>query len=187
MAMQSYEERFVRKQFFAYRNGMLAESMRNAGNVHSMIFGLNLHQIVEIAAGVTQDAALAESLWSDTKCREARLFAPMVMPREALAENDAVRWCDSVADYEEADVLCHRLLRYEPYAQDLVETYRTSGDGLKRYLAYRLMLNLLSMGRYTTEEQAESLAKAEMADAAPALKSVLLSIIDLIDFRRESK
>ena len=49
------------------------------------------------------------------------------------------------------------------------------------------MLNLLSMGRYTTEEQAESLAKAEMADAAPALKSVLLSIIDLIDFRRESK
>ena len=172
--MQSYEERFVRKQFFAYRNGMLAESMRNAGNVHSMIFGLNLHQIVEIAAGVTQDAALAESLWSDTKCREARLFAPMVMPREALAENDA-------------DVLCHRLLRYEPYAQDLVETYRTSGDGLKRYLAYRLMLNLLSMGRYTTEEQAESLAKAEMADAAPALKSVLLSIIDLIDFRRESK
>ena len=62
MAMQTYEERFVRKQFFAYRNGMLAESMRNAGNVHSVIFGLNLHQIVEIAAGVTQDAALAESL-----------------------------------------------------------------------------------------------------------------------------
>ena len=49
----------------------------------------------------------------------------MVMPREALAEGDAMRWCDSVADYEEADVLCHRLLRYEPYAQDLVETYRT--------------------------------------------------------------
>lgn len=181
----SDSERHIRKQFYAYRNGMLADTLRSAGNAYSVIFGLNLHQIVEIASATLPDADLAQSLWNDHKCREARLIAPMIMPRETFSQQDATLWCDDVANNEETDVLCHRLLRHLPFATLLVEHYRTSSDESKRYLAYRLLLNLLNTKSYTDHATAEALAKSEMTKAGTALKAVLLSIIDLCSFSQE--
>ena len=39
----------IKQQFFTYRNGMLADRLREAGDCHKVIFGLNLPQIVDIA------------------------------------------------------------------------------------------------------------------------------------------
>ena len=37
--------RNTRKQFFAYRNGIIADSLRKNGDPHSMIMGLSLIHI----------------------------------------------------------------------------------------------------------------------------------------------
>lgn len=176
--MQSDLERSIRKQFFAYRNGILADTLRSAGNVYSVIFGLNLHQIVEIASQVTPNAELSQSLWNDKKCREARLIAPMLMPRDVFSKQMAMQWCEDVSCYEEADVFCHRLLRYMAYASDIVKVYYKSDEAIKKYLAYRLLLNLLTIGAYKGISEANEMAKTELQNATPMLRNVLQAIID---------
>ncbi len=132
----------AKQRFFALRNGLLADTLRKqASDPHRMIFGLNLPQLREIAAEAGQDQALADLLWADADCRESRLLAPMVCPPESVR----LQWLGQVCSPEEADVICHRLLRRQPGAMDsAVELFESTDDQLMRYAALRLLLNLMS-------------------------------------------
>ena len=44
--------RNTRKQFFAYRNGIIADSLRKNGDPHSMIMGCQMTDVAQIAAGI---------------------------------------------------------------------------------------------------------------------------------------
>ena len=57
----------IKQQFFTYRNGMLADRLREAGDCHKVIFGLNLPQIVDIARMAGCNKALAEELFEMEK------------------------------------------------------------------------------------------------------------------------
>lgn len=131
----------IKRQFFAYRNGLLADALRKQTfDSHRMIFGLNLPQLVQIAAETGQDEVLADSLWADADCRESRLLAPMICPRSALR----LHWLKQVSTVEEADVLCHRLLRHQAGASEFAVTLAESTEEpLLRYAALRLLLNLM--------------------------------------------
>lgn len=61
----------IRQQFYTFRNGIIADTLRKAGDPHRIIFGLNLPQITDIARLIGLDASLARELWADTSCREA--------------------------------------------------------------------------------------------------------------------
>ena len=72
----------IKKLFMAYRNGIVADTLRSAGmNCYSVIFGLNLPQLSAIARQITEthdrDAfvSLADALWADKAVRESRLLA----------------------------------------------------------------------------------------------------------------
>lgn len=139
----------IKQQFFAYRNGMLADTLRKAGDPHKMIFGLNLPQIIQIAAEIGKDKALATALWIDEPgCRESRLLAPMLMPAQKFTRDEAIEWCKCVECVEVADVLCHRLLRNTDYAYQLAQHLCfDSNEAMAHYVALRLIANLLSMGK----------------------------------------
>lgn len=140
----------IKQQFFAYRNGMLADTLRKAGDPHKMIFGLNLPQIIQIAAEIGKDKALATALWIDEPgCRESRLLAPMLMPVQEFTMDEAIiEWCKCVECVEVADVLCHRLLRNTDYAYQLAQHLCfDSNEAMAHYVALRLIANLLSMGK----------------------------------------
>ena len=81
----------IRQQFYTFRNGIIADTLRKAGDPHRIIFGLNLPQITDIARLIGLDASLARELWADTSCREAQLLAPMIMPSDAIGQNDALK------------------------------------------------------------------------------------------------
>lgn len=130
----------VKRQFFAYRNGLLADMLRKQTfDSHRLIFGLNLPQLMEIANQIGTDEALAKALWADVDCRESRLLAPMVCPRNV----SGLSWLSDVTTPEEADILCHRLLRHQPGALDAAIKLAKSEEPLKRYSAMRLLLNLM--------------------------------------------
>lgn len=142
------ELREVKQRFFALRNGLLADMLRKQCALpHKMIFGLNLPQIREIAAEAGTDAALAAQLWADTEVRESRLLAPMVTPAEAAR----LAWLGEVRTVEEADVVCHRLLRHCPGAEQAALEALGSEEPLVRYAALRLLLNLLPQSRPALE------------------------------------
>lgn len=131
--------RDVKQRFFAFRNGLLADMLRRQGaSTHRTIFGLNVPQLREIAAEAGTDPELAELLWADADVRESRLLAPMV----AAPTADAFGKMDRVQTAEEADILCHSLLRRCPDAMDAAKSRLADPAPLVQYCALRLLLNL---------------------------------------------
>lgn len=150
----------VKRRFFALRNGIIADTLRKAGAPHHVIFGLTLPQLVEVAQATGQNKELAEMLWANSTTRESRLIAPMLMPVAECSFAEACEWVEQVQCVEEADLLCHRLLRHTDFAMQIVDKY--SGDGvadMQRYVALRLMFNLVAKNPGRAGEVADAEAK----------------------------
>lgn len=130
----------IRKQIYALRNGLIADTLRKGGLEQKYIFGLQLPQIKEIAiqyhpAADDECAALARELWADKECRESRLLACHIMPVPEIQEQEAFEWASDIVSREEADILAFRLLRYLPSAATLSEKLSTSDNSLQKYMA----------------------------------------------------
>lgn len=155
------ELREAKQQFFALRNGLLADTLKQqASDPHRLIFGLNLPQLKEIADMAGHDETLADALWADSDCRESRLLAPLVCPREA----SRLHWLPQVLSAEEADILCHRLLRYQPGAEAAAAELSKATDPLMRYAAMRLLLNLMPGAAGTASQIVASVPAHPLTD-----------------------
>lgn len=168
----------IRKEFFAYRNGIIAEQLRAAGDPHTMIMGCQLTDVIAIAEHYEKSAELAQALWNDVNHRECRMAATMLYPTENFDIETAVAWCQSVESVEIADVLCHRLLRHLPYAIELWKQLLTYDKKLVQYTAWRLLLNLLIMNRIEKSDELCSIVDKELETAQPPLRQVLESIAE---------
>lgn len=168
----------IRKEFFAYRNGIIAEQLRAAGDPHTMIMGCQLTDVIAIAEHYEKSAELAQALWNDVNHRECRMAATMLYPTENFDIETAVAWCQSVESVEIADVLCHRLLRHLPYAIELWKQLLACDIKLMRYTAWRLLLNLLIMNRIEKTDGLRSMVEKELKTAQPPLRQVLESIAE---------
>lgn len=147
MNNQSHETvKQIRREFFVYRNGLLADKLRENGDPHRMIFGLNLSQITEMANRFDIDENVAIELWSSKETRECRLIAPMLFPIDKFTQDLACGWIASVECTEVADNLCHKLLKNLPYADKLCLLY-AQGTILERYTALVLAVNLITIGK----------------------------------------
>lgn len=125
----------TKQRMFALRNGLLADGLRrHYGATYTVVFGLMLPQIKEIAARCGKNQRLAEELWANRQCRESRLLAPYV------AEHMPDRWPQEVQTDEEADILCHALLRHHPRAAAIAGTLSQSADPLHNYTAKRVQM-----------------------------------------------
>lgn len=133
----------VKRNFFAMRNGVIADALRRGGSPFRIIFGLNLPQISEIAAKWAPDTPLAERLWANTTTRESMLLAPMIVDRDVFTIEDARRWIATIPAHEVADVMCLKLLRNLDYAIELAAGLIESEHPMARYTAVRLMFNLV--------------------------------------------
>lgn len=160
----------VKRRFFAMRNGIIADTLRKGGSPFRIIFGLNLPQIVEIAAEAPHTADFAQSLWDNSTTRESMLMAPMLYPRDQFDITTAREWVARIPACEIADILCHRLLRHMPYAMAFAEELCLSADEMARYTGLRLYFNLV----YTHPREALAAAKRELA-APSALTGRLAS------------
>lgn len=133
----------VKRHFFAMRNGIIADTLRQAGSPFRFIFGLNIPQLAETAEMTGKNRDLAEELWANSTTRESMLLAPMLMPADSFSMDDALRWTSAIPAPEIADVLCHRLLRHLSYAPELAEELTSDPtDDMRCYTAGRLALNL---------------------------------------------
>lgn len=105
----------IKKQFLTFRNGIVADTLRNAGmDCYHIIFGLNLPQLTQIASSQKSSLPLALTLWDDKGVRESRLLAICLFPREEVDTQLALRLMGEVQTQEEADMLAFRLLRHLP-------------------------------------------------------------------------
>lgn len=126
----------------AFRNGIVADTLRNAGMPYKIIFGLQLPQLKEISGTLNQDIDLAMELWNDANVRESRLLACYLFPKDKIDEKIASDLAESVQTAEEADILCFRLLRYLPFAPALANRLIDSKESLIQYCGKALLRNL---------------------------------------------
>ena len=171
-------ENELRKAFFAHRNGVVADALRAAGDPHPFIMGCQLTDIVAIIANYAPDATLAQTLWDDSDHRECRMAATMLYPPESMPMDIALEWCHSVETAEMADVLCHRLLRKLPYASTLVKQLMADDAVLVRYTAFRLLLNLLLMGKVNPTAAMRRQIEEEQARGEALLQPLLASLLE---------
>lgn len=177
--------RGIRKEFFAFRNGIIADKLRKAGDPHHMIMGCLLVDIIGIVSrarecigDMAQMEAIASELWSDTNSRECRLAAPMLYPAESMTPDLALRWCESVETTEVADNLCHKLLRHLDFADALFRQLITQDQPLIKYTGYRLLLNLIVMGKVQLNDSLRAIVEHEanqtaQGPIAPLMKDIL--------------
>lgn len=186
MKMETQEIlRAIRKEFFAYRNGIVADKLRKAGDPHTMIMGCLLADVMDIT-GRTRDAigdkaqlqALARELWNDTNSRECRLAAPMLYPAELMSLEKALEWCSGVETVEIADNLCHKLLRHTAEADTLFRKLIAQEQNMVKYTGYRLLLNLLLTGKTQATPSLKSIVEAEAAHAQPQLTALLRDVLE---------
>ena len=168
----------IKKEFFAYRNGIIAQKLRAAGDPHTTIMGCQLADVVAICSHYEKSAAMAQALWNEEQHRECRMAATMLCPAEELGEPEAIAWCQSVESIEIADVLCHRLLRHLPYANDLWRQLLASDEPLVRYTAWRLLLNLLLSKKVEKTPELRTTLHQALSTATPPLRQVLDSIAE---------
>ena len=177
--------REIRKEFFAFRNGIVADKLRKAGDPHSMIMGCLLVDVVGIAQRARETvgdkgqlAAVASELWSDTNSRECRLAAPMLYPAVDMNLEKAMQWCQTVETVEVADNLCHKLLRHITEADVLSRQLIDIDQPLLKYTGYRLLLNLLLLNKVQPTMQLKAIVETEAEQAQGPL---LLLLNDLLE------
>lgn len=177
--------RGIRKEFFAFRNGIVADTLRKAGDPHTMIMGCLLVDISGIATRFgeaigepEQRAAIASELWSDINSRECRLAAPMLYPADMMTLELAVKWCEAVETVEVADNLCHKLMRKIPDADTLFRQLIAKDKPLVKYTGYRLLLNLLLLGRVQPNDSLKAIVESDAEQAQQPLKSLLKDILE---------
>ena len=175
--------REIRKEFFAFRNGIIADKLRRAGDPHAIIMGCLLVDVSGIAQRQRQAIgnpadlkALAQELWDDTNHRECRLAAPMLYPADKMSLDLAVEWCHTVETVEIADNLCHKLLRHCSQANELFRHLIAQDAPMVKYTGYRLLLNLLLMGKVVPSEQLQIIVNNEVEQAHGPLTALLKDI-----------
>ncbi len=179
--------RDTKRLFYTYRNGIIADKLRETDVKHKIIFGLNINQLSAIAIQLGEDQELADTLWKNSSTRESQLLAPMIFPESNFTQEIAQYWIETTPNTEVADILCFKLLRKMPYANGIAHRNCKSTDSMIRYTAMRLWLNLMIINKLTNEEinNLYHKAKEEINNDFPPIKSVALQIISEIDFLRQ--
>ncbi len=168
----------IKRQMYALRNGVIADTLRKAGFGYKYVFGLNLPQISEIATGTGISEEISLRLRDDRLCRESRLLAPMIYPVEKLTVASALEWIDDSDTTEIIDILCHKLLKKMPEAWEVVTAASESERDLTRYGALRLAFNLIS----DHISESKMLAEKELARDCRLTAPLSRQIIDEVDF-----
>ncbi|MDE6715094.1 MAG: hypothetical protein K2J74_01275 [Muribaculaceae bacterium] len=168
----------IKQNLYAYRNGVVADSLRKSGDPHHIIFGLLLPQLSEIALLIGKDKAIATELWSQRTSRECRLLAPMVYPPEDLSPSLGKEMIAEALNKEEIDILCFKLLSRTPCAQELANEMIqcSSGNDNFAYAAPRLILNLMAQGKITDKESVLQQLSPLSATSVLSVKQMLEQI-----------
>jgi len=117
----------IKQRFFAFRNGMLADALRRHTE-YTVIFGLQVPQLAEIARSLSPSMPLAERLWSERHVRESRLLATYLFPLEQTTMEKALELAADAANEEEADMLAFRLFKRLAFARELYERMKDMDD-----------------------------------------------------------
>ncbi len=171
----------IKRQFFAMRNGVVADTLRRGGSPFRIIFGLVLPQIDDIAKTIGSDNDLARRLWANSSTRESLLIAPMLIDPDRFTMDEAIEWASQSPSAEVTDILVHKLLRRLPYSFELASRIATDNNDMLRYAAMRLLWHHIN----DHTDETETLARKELSRNCGLTRRPAGQILDEISFLKE--
>lgn len=170
--------RLIRKSFFAYRNGIIADSLRKCNDPHKSIMGCQWIDVMTIAHEVPQDVTLAEKLWEIKDSRECRMIATLLYPVRELDVETALVWAKDVESDEIADILCQALLGKMNDAMVVFNKLLSLNDDKHDYIAFRLLQNIIKRGNASMTNELTTLVKLKMATADKRVQVILADLLE---------
>lgn len=164
----------IKRQFFTYRNGVVADVMRRGGSPYRMIFGLTLPQVSAIAERIGIDDRLSRALWADSEVRESQILATMVADTGLFTVDDAVDWTVQLRSVEIADILSLKLLRRMPCVDAVVMRLCDGGmSAMQRYTGLRAAFALAG----TQPDMVAGVARRELECDEPLTAAVARQLL----------
>lgn len=111
----------IKQDFFRFRNGMVAQQLKNLYPAGTLIYGLNVPQFVELSQKYPKDKEIGLSLWNDKSSRESRLLALYILPPQELSIKIVQQMILEVRSSEEAEFLAFKILRHLQDAEILLD------------------------------------------------------------------
>lgn len=173
----SEQIRLIRKSFFAYRNGIIADSLRRCNDPHKSIMGCQWVDIKAIAEQVPQNAVLAEKLWEIRDSRECRMVAPLLYPLDEFDVATAIMWGKAVECDEIADVFCQALAGRMNDVLPVVEALAAEGNDQCDYTAFRLLQNAHKRGTVVLDGNVRRLIDAKKSTVSQHVRPILLDLL----------
>ena len=130
----------LRKEFFRYRNGIIAEALIKQGNPFPMIYGLMLPQIAEISLKFPANLDFSKFLWEKKESREARLLAIYLIPAETVKKSFIIEMINGIITKEEAEIISFKLLKRLPYAKQLYTELQKAEENKSEIIEYALYM-----------------------------------------------
>ena len=161
----------LKAELRAAMNGIASRAIRESGMGYRLVYGVELPRLRQIAADVTPDRRLTQTLWQED-IRECKLLAIMLYPLEEFDTDIAEVWVDSIRpeQAELAQVLSMDLLCHMPYASELAFRWMADERPMRQLCGFLTLTRLFMQGaRLSPDAEAEFRDQAEAALATTYL------------------
>ncbi|PZX17414.1 DNA alkylation repair enzyme [Breznakibacter xylanolyticus] len=110
------------------KNGETVDQQKQRGISYRLSYGAALAHIKELARDIAPCNELAVRLWY-RQIRETMILATLVADPLSLAPNEALQWCDLIANPELAEQMAINLLGKMPKLPEIAPQLLASSDG----------------------------------------------------------
>ncbi|MBR4388851.1 MAG: DNA alkylation repair protein [Prevotella sp.] len=136
----------IRQQFRLLMNGVASQSMRDKGTAYHVNWGIQLPQLISLAAEYEKNAELAVMLWKDN-VRESKIMATLLMPHEEMKPDMMDLWMQQIPNWEMAEMSVINLFQYAESAPHFAYKWMASQEELQQYVGFLLIGRLFMQQR----------------------------------------
>ncbi len=131
--MDSRVESLLRK-IALHKNGETSDSMKSAGAVYKLNYGVSLVHLRQMASGITPDQNLASRLWH-RQIRETMILATFFAQPEKMDEAEINEWGQMIGTIELAEQVGQNFLTRASISETIVENWLKTDFFYMQYAA----------------------------------------------------
>lgn len=147
-------------------DGARAQSLREKGVQYHLNWGVSLGHLQEMAREYEPSHDLAVALWQEN-VRECKIIATMLMPADAMTEDEARGWIDDTPTQEVAEIGAMTLYSRLPYARELALSLVDKESEMEQLHGWCILVRLMMQGLTLTDEEQQHIREK----AAEAMQS----------------
>ena len=142
----------IKQSFRLYMDGARAQSLREKGVQYHLNWGVSLGHLQEMARDYEPSQDLAAALWQEN-VRECKILATLLMPADAMPEEEARQWIADTQTQEVAEIGSMALYSRLPYAKELALSLVDKEEAIEQLHGWCILVRLMMQGAILTDDE----------------------------------